>query len=423
MMIDEHPNPDRLLAEIKKEEMAAQRGKLEIFIGAYAGVGKTYAMLNAAKQRLAEGIDVVIGVAETHGCCETIKLLENLPVLPLRNIECPGKPLAEFNLDATLQRAPQLIIVDELAHTNSEGSRHAKRWQDIEELLANGIDVYTTLNVQHLESLNDVVGNITGIHILETVPDRFFDSADDVILVDLPPDELLERLREGKVYVPAQIEHAAKNFFDKGNLIALRELALRRTVDRVDSQMRAYRADHAIANVYQTRERIIACIDPGPLGNKLVRSAARLANGLKAHWIAVYVETPALQHLPKTDRQRILDHLKLAEELGADTITLAGSDLIATLIAYAKSRNASKLVVGHPTDLRWHQHWRLRFIEALTRFAPNIDIYVVGREAEKLTRIKSREINPSTAKEEEIPTDLITTSASGLDPYNSPAAA
>ena len=397
-MIDQRPDPDRLLAEIKKEEMAAQRGKLKIFIGACAGVGKTYAMLNAAQQRLAEGIDVIIGVAETHGRSETIKLLENLPLLPLHKIEYRGKSLAEFDLDAALQRAPQLIIVDELAHTNIEGSRHAKRWQDVDELLASGIDVYTTLNIQHLESLNDVVGSITGIRVWETVPDRFFDSADDVALVDLPPDELLERLKEGKVYVPAQIEHAAKNFFRKGNLIALRELALRRTADRVDSQMRAYRTDHAIANVWPTRERIIACIGPGPLGNKLVRSAARLANELKADWIAVYVETPALQRLAKTDRQRIFNHLKLAEELGAETITLAGSDLIASLIAYAKSQNASKLVIGHPTILSWYQHWRPRFIDVLTRFSPGIDIYLVGKEDEKFTRIRKREINLSTTK-------------------------
>jgi two-component system sensor histidine kinase KdpD len=397
-MIDQRPDPDRLLAEIKKEEIAAQRGKLKIFIGACAGVGKTYAMLNAAQQRLAEGVDVIIGVAETHGRSETIKLLENLPLLPLRNIEYRGKSLTEFDLDAALQRAPQLILVDELAHTNIEGSRHAKRWQDVDELLANGIDVYTTLNVQHLESLNDVVGSITGIRVWETVSDRFFDSADDVTLVDLPPDELLKRLKEGKVYVPTQVEHAAKNFFRKGNLIALRELALRRTADRVDSQMRAYRADHAIANVWQTRERIIACIGPGPLGNKLVRSAARLANELKADWLAVYVETPALQRLAKTDRQRILNYLKLAEELGAETITLAGSNLIATLIAYAQSQNASKLVIGHPRELPWYQHWRPRFVDTLARFAPDIDIYLVGKEDEKLTRIRKREFNLSTTK-------------------------
>ncbi|OQW43062.1 MAG: two-component system sensor histidine kinase KdbD [Proteobacteria bacterium SG_bin4] len=395
-MIDERPDPDRLLEEIKKEEIAAQRGKLKIFIGACAGVGKTYAMLNAARQRLVEGIDVIVGVVETHGRSETTKLLENLPVLPLRNIEYRGKSLAEFDLDAALQRTPQLIIIDELAHTNIEGSRHAKRWQDVDELLTSGIDVYTTMNVQHLESLNDVVGSITGIRVWETVPDRFFDTADDVTLVDLPPDDLLERLKEGKVYIPEQVEHAAKNFFRKGNLIALRELALRRTADRVDLQMRAYRADHAIANVWQTRERIIVCIGPGSLGNKLVRSAARLANELKADWLAVYVETPSLQRLSKTERQLILEHLKLAEELGAETATLAGSDLIATLVTFAQSRNASKLVVGHSTELPWYQRWHPRFVDAIAQFATDIDIYIVGNE--KLSRIKSREINPSAIK-------------------------
>lgn len=396
-MNEERPDPDRLLAEIKREEIAAQRGKLKIFIGACAGVGKTYAMLNAAQQRIAEGIDVVIGVVETHGRSETIKLLEKFPeVLPLRKINYRGKSLAELDIDTALQRAPQLIIVDELAHTNIEGSRHVKRWQDVDELLVNGINVYTTLNVQHLESLNDVVGGITGIRIWETIPDRFFDSADEVTLVDLPPDELLERLKEGKVYIPEQVEHAAKNFFRKGNLIALRELALRRTADRVDLQMRAYRADHAIANVWQARERIIACIGPGSIGDKLVRSAARLANELKADWLAVYVETPALQRLSKADRQRILDHLKLAEELGAETATLAGSDLIATLIAYSKSRNANKLVVGHPTDLPWYQQWHPRFIDTLARFSPDIDIYVVGND--KPSQIRSRVINMGTMK-------------------------
>lgn len=396
-MNEERPDPDRLLAEIKREEIAAQRGKLKIFIGACAGVGKTYAMLNAAQQRIAEGIDVVIGVVETHGRSETIKLLEKFPeVLPLRKINYRGKSLAELDIDTALQRAPQLIIVDELAHTNIEGSRHVKRWQDVDELLVNGINVYTTLNVQHLESLNDVVGGITGIRIWETIPDRFFDSADEVTLVDLPPDELLERLKEGKVYIPEQVEHAAKNFFRKGNLIALRELALRRTADRVDLQMRAYRADHAIANVWQARERIIACIGPGSIGDKLVRSAARLANELKADWLAVYVETPALQRLSKADRQRILDHLKLAEELGAETATLAGSDLIATLIAYSQSRNANKLVVGHPTDLPWYQQWHPRFIDTLARFSPDIDIYVVGND--KPSQIRSRVINMGTMK-------------------------
>jgi two-component system sensor histidine kinase KdpD len=389
-------DPDRLLADIKEEEAQARRGKLKVFFGACAGVGKTYAMLNAARQRLQEGVDVLVGVVETHGRRETAKLLEDLPLLPPQKVEYRGRLLGEFDIDAALQRAPQLIIVDELAHTNVDGARHAKRWQDVEELLAAGIDVYTALNVQHLESLNDVVGSITGIRVWETVPDRFFDQASDVILVDLPPDELLERLADGKVYVPEQAERAAKNFFRKGNLIALRELALRRTADRVDSQMRAYRADRAIANVWQARERLIVCIGPGPAGDKLVRSAARLASDLKADWIAVYVETPALLRLSKPDRQCILDHLRLAESLGAETASLAGSNLIGTLTAYARSRNANKLVVGRPAQLPWHQRWRARFVDTLTRRASDMDVYVVGIETP--VHVKTPETHPAGVK-------------------------
>jgi two-component system sensor histidine kinase KdpD len=378
MSESERRDPDRLLAAIMQEELAASRGKLKIFFGACAGVGKTYAMLNAARARLKEGVDVMIGIVETHGRSETAMLLDTLPMLPSRKIEYRGRLLAEFDIDAALERAPQLIIVDELAHSNVDGSRHAKRWQDVEELLVRGIDVYTALNVQHLESLNDVVGSITGVRVWETVPDRFFDQANDVTLVDLPPDELLERLQGGKVYLPSQAERAAKNFFRKGNLIALRELALRRTADRVDSQMRAYRADRAISNVWHARDRLIACIGPGPQGDKLVRASARLANDLKADWIAVYIETPALKRLSKAARQSILDHLQLAEELGAETATLASSDLIATLSAYAKSRNANKLVVGRPAALPWYQAWRPRFVDALTRVVRDIDVVVIG---------------------------------------------
>jgi two-component system sensor histidine kinase KdpD len=375
---EQRRNPDRLLAAILDEELQATRGKLKIFFGACAGVGKTWAMLSAARQRLAEGVDVVVGVVETHGRQETVRLTENLPTLPLREVNYRGRVLTEFDIDAALARAPQLMIVDELAHSNLEGSRHAKRWQDVEELLAKGIDVYTALNVQHLQTLGDVVGSITGIVVRETVPDRFFDQANDVTLVDLPPDELLERLQDGKVYVAEAAQRAANNFFRKGNLIALRELALRRTADRVDSQMRAYRADRAIANVWHARERLLLCIGPGPGGDKLVRSAARLANDLKADWIAVYVETPAIKRLSKAARQRVLDCLQLAGELGAETTTLASSDLIATLTSYARSRNANKLLVGRPLDLPWYLRWKPRFVDALTRQASDIDVVVIG---------------------------------------------
>jgi two-component system sensor histidine kinase KdpD len=378
----ERPDPDRLLAEIKANESVARRGKLKIFFGACAGVGKTYAMLSAAQQRLAEGVQLTVGVVETHGRRETARLLEGLPVLPLRAVEYRGKRLHEFDVDAALRVSPQLIIIDELAHSNVEGSRHARRWQDVDEILAAGVDVYTSLNVQHLESVNDIVGGITGIRVRETVPDRFFDQADDVTLVDLPPDELLERLRDGKVYVAEQAELAAKSFFRKGNLIALREMALRRTADRVDVQMRDYRADMAISNVWHARERLVACIGPGPSGDKLVRSAARLAAELKADWIAVYVETPVLQRLPKSERQRILDHLQLAAELGAETVTLASSDPVATLLAYARSRNAGTLVLGRPSRRPWLLLWQRSMVDALALGAPDLGIHLVGADTD-----------------------------------------
>lgn len=340
------PDPDELLDKLQRDEEKRQRGRLKIFFGASAGVGKTYAMLQAARRRYDEGADVVVGIAETHGRSETAALLEGLDVLPLAQIDYRGRKLGEFDLDAALARKPQLILVDELAHSNVQGARHLKRWQDVYELLDAGIDVYTTVNVQHLESLNDVVGQITGIRVWETVPDRVFDRADEVTLVDLPAEELLDRMRDGKVYLPQQAERAVRNFFRKGNLIALRELALRRTADRVDAQMREYRADRSIQRIWQARERLLVCVGPGPEAPMLVRAAARLAASLKADWIAVYVETPALQRLPDARRERTLNALKLAAELGAETATLAGADAAAALIGYAQARNVSKLVAG-----------------------------------------------------------------------------
>ncbi|MGN6665355.1 MAG: two-component system sensor histidine kinase KdbD, partial [Trinickia sp.] len=315
----ERPNPDALLNKIQREQEKRHRGRLKVFFGASAGVGKTFAMLQAARRRRDEGVDVVVGLVETHGRGETLALLDGLEILPPARIDYRGRQLAEFDLDAALARKPELVLVDELAHSNVQGSRHLKRWQDVQELLDAGIDVFTTVNVQHLESLNDIVGQITGIRVWETVPDRVFDLADEVTLVDLPAEELLDRLREGKVYLPHQAENAVRNFFRKGNLIALRELALRRTADRVDAQMREYRADQSIERIWQARERIIVCVGAGPESTTLVRAGARLASSLKADWLAVYVETPKLQRLPDAIRKRTLDALKLASELGAET--------------------------------------------------------------------------------------------------------
>ncbi|MDN7906312.1 sensor histidine kinase KdpD [Burkholderia diffusa] len=375
------PDPDQLLDKLQRDEEKQRRGQLKIFFGASAGVGKTYAMLQAARQRLQDGVDVVVGIVETHGRSETAALLDGLDVLPLARIEYRGRTLAEFDLDGALARAPQLILVDELAHSNVQGARHLKRWQDVYELLDAGIDVYTTVNVQHLESLNDVVGAITGIRVWETVPDRVFDAADEVTLVDLPAEELLARMRDGKVYLAQQAERAVRNFFRKGNLIALRELALRRTADRVDAQMREYRADRSIQRIWQARERLLVCVGPGPEAPTLVRAAARLAASLKADWIAVYVETPRLQRLPDARRQRTLDALKLAVELGAETATLAGDDAVAALIGYAKVRNVSKLVAGGSPKVGLARRFARPFGEKLAERAGDVDLMLIRASA------------------------------------------
>jgi two-component system sensor histidine kinase KdpD len=382
MLDDQRPDPDELLNELKREEAAARRGKLKIFFGACAGVGKTYAMLSAAQELIAGGHPVMAGVIETHGRKETEQKLEGIELLPLRELAYKGHRLREFDLDAALALKPALILIDEYAHSNVPGSRHPKRWQDVEELLAAGIDVFTTLNVQHLESLNDVVGQITGIVVRETLPDKVFDSADEVALVDLPPEELLGRLQAGKVYIGHQARRAVDHFFRKGNLLALRELALRRTADRVDAQMRAYRADQDIKPVWQARERLLLCLGPGPGGEKLVRSAKRLAANLDADWVAVYVETPRLQRLSQERRNRILKVLQLAQELGAETSVLAGADLTETVLAYANSRNVSKMVVGKSPRGRWAQVLRPALVDELSRAASGLDIYVVECEAD-----------------------------------------
>jgi two-component system, OmpR family, sensor histidine kinase KdpD len=377
------PDPDELLGKLQREEERRQRGKLKVFFGASAGVGKTYAMLQAARRRKEEGVDVVVGIAETHGRTETAALLDGLDVLPLARIAYRGRQLGEFDLDAALERKPQLILVDELAHSNVTGARHAKRWQDVYELLDAGIDVYTTVNVQHLESLNDVVGQITGIRVWETVPDRVFDRADEVTLVDLPAEELLDRMRDGKVYLPQQAERAVRNFFRKGNLIALRELALRRTADRVDAQMREYRADRSIQHIWQARERLLVCVGPGPEAPMLVRAAARLAAALKADWIAVYVETPKLQRLSDERRERTLNALRLAAELGAETATLAGADAIATLVGYARVRNVSKLVAGGSSRIGMSRWLQRPFGERLAERSDDLDLTLIRAMTER----------------------------------------
>ncbi len=381
-MTQQRPDPDKLLVELQRQQAKESRGHLKIFFGACAGVGKTFAMLNAAQALRKQKIDIVVGYVETHGRADTAELLTGLDVLPRKMLEYHEKSLPEFDLDAALARNPALILVDELAHSNVPGSRHNKRWQDVEELLKAGIDVYTTLNVQHLESLNDVVGHITSIRVSETIPDYVFDNADEVTLVDLPPDDLLQRLREGKVYLPEQAEHAVENFFRKGNLIALRELALRRMADRVDVQMREYRSEQSIQRIWQAKERIMVCVGPQKSSEQLIRKAYRLAARLRVDWLAVYIETPDLQRLSKSRRDQVLKNLALAQQLGADTKTLAGANRADILIGYAHARNVSKIIVGKPQRSGLSRLWRPTLSEQLIKQLTDVDIYIVGYQPE-----------------------------------------
>lgn len=372
----ERPDPDKLLDRVQAEEAKANRGKLKIFFGASAGVGKTYAMLGDARQQLLKGDDVVIGVIETHGRADTEVMADGIERLPLRDMPYRGHTLKEFNLDAAIARKPAIILMDELAHSNVVGSRHPKRWQDVQELLDSGIDVYTTINVQHLESLNDIVSGITGIRVWETIPDRVFDEADEVIVVDFPPDALIERLRQGKVYLPKQAHTASKNFFRKGNLLALRELALRRTANRVDDEMQHYRRRSSTAPVWPTRESLLACIDSGERGEKIVRSCARLAAKFDVPWHAVHVETPSA-YSNEAQHQSMLRVLKLAQDLGASTTTLSAPEVAPALVRYAREHNLSRLVMGR-SYRHWRRPWRKTIGEAVEAEASDLDILRVA---------------------------------------------
>jgi two-component system sensor histidine kinase KdpD len=399
-MTDSRPDPDRLLAKIKDEEIQSRRGKLKLFFGASAGVGKTFAMLSAARVQQQQGVDVVIGVIETHGRADTEALVAGLPKLALKEVRYRDRVLREFDLDGALERKPQLILVDELAHSNVAGSRHAKRWQDVEELLDAGIDVWSAMNVQHLESLNDIVTGITGIRVWETVPDRVFDETDEVVIVDLPPDDLLLRLKEGKVYLPQQAERAVRNFFRKGNLIALRELALRRTADRVDHEMLQYRRNLQAAPVWQTRESILLCIGPDEGAEKLVRTTARLAAQLGVPWHCIYVETPRLQRLPDAARQRVFQILKTAEDNGAVTASLSGSDLAATIVRYAHEHNLPRVVLGRETG-RLRRPWQTRLAEAVGALATDLDLLQVALPARDGASARRRDDGRSSVNQKD----------------------
>ena len=378
------PEPEALLAEAEKEG----RGRLKIFLGAAPGVGKTYAMLEAAQRRKAEGVDVVVGVVETHGREETERLVAGLEVLPRARIAYGGRLLPEMDLDALLVRRPTLALIDELAHTNVPGSRHAKRWQDVEELLAAGIDVYSTLNIQHLESLNDVVARIARVKVRETVPDKVLELADGIELIDLPPDELIERLRQGKVYIHDQIARAIQNFFSKGNLTALRELAMRVAADRVDAQMTAHMKTHAIPGPWPTQERVLVCVNESPVSKALVRAAKRMAERSRSEWIAASVVTPASENLPEAAKDAIADALRLGETLGAEIATINAESRVADeILAFARGRNVSRIVIGRPRP-RWFTAWLSRetVAEEIIRKAVDFEVTIISPDPGELRK-------------------------------------
>jgi two-component system, OmpR family, sensor histidine kinase KdpD len=374
------PDPDALVAQLKADQQQAARGKLRIYFGSNAGVGKTYAMLAAAQRERQAGRQVLVGLVETHGRAETVQQLHGLELLPRRMLAHQGRQREAFDLDAALARHPQVLLLDELAHSNAPGSRHPKRWQDVQELLDAGIDVWTTLNVQHLESLNDVVSGIVGIQVHETVPDHIFDDASEVIVVDLPPEELLKRLKAGKIYPLEQAERASHHFFRLGNLLALRELALRRTADRVDEDMRDYRRERAIGDVWPTRERLLVAVSGQAGDDALVRQVARLARRLEADWMVVYVDAPARQHRSAQSQQAVLKTLALAGRLGADTATIPGAQVAAALVDFARERNASHLVLARvpPAARRWWPWASSRLPEQIARLDPGLDVLLLS---------------------------------------------
>jgi two-component system sensor histidine kinase KdpD len=378
--MDDRPDPDKILKQVQTEE--SRRGKLKIFFGAVAGVGKTYSMLEEARHRKKDGIDVVVGVVETHKRSETEALLEGLDVLPRKAILYKNIEVKEFDLEAALKTHPTLILVDELAHTNAPGSRHAKRWQDVDELLEAGINVYTTLNVQHCESMNDLVAQITRVIVHEIIPDAFLEKADEIELVDIPPEELLKRLKEGKVYLGEQAELAAQNFFRLGNLIALRQLALKYTTRSVDTKLRAYKDIHTISTVWKVGEHFLVCISPNPRATKIIRAAKQIAADLGAQWTVAYVESfSALERV--ADKENINAMLRFAEKMGAQTVSLSGEDIAETIVSYCRSKNISKIIMGKPGKPRLRELLFGSFIDKLARKCGEIDLYLISGEVEE----------------------------------------
>jgi two-component system sensor histidine kinase KdpD len=381
---DQRPSPEALLEAARREERRS--GRLKIFVGAAPGVGKTYEMLQQARARKQDGYDVAVGAVETHGRKETQALLDGLEIIPRKRLEYRGQWLEEMDLDALIARHPQIALVDELAHTNAPGSRHPKRYLDVEELLNHGVDVYTTVNIQHIESLNDVVAQITHVRVRETVPDSVFDRADAIELVDLTPDDLIERLKEGKVYIPQQAERALEHYFSPGNLTALRELALRRTAERVDEQLLTHMQAHAIRGPWAAGERIQVCVSEDPRAAGLVRYAKRLADRLHAPFTALSVETRRSLQWTEEERDRVADTLRLAEALGGEAITVPGSDrsIADDVIAYAQANNVTQIIIGKSTRSRWFEILHGSVVHELVRRSGNISVHVIA--GEELTR-------------------------------------
>jgi two-component system sensor histidine kinase KdpD len=386
------PSPEALLAAAKQEG----RGRLKIFLGAAPGVGKTYEMLLAAQARRREGGDVIVGVVEAHGRRETEALLEGLEVIPRQQVEYKGHLLGEMDLDAILKRRPALVLVDELAHTNAPGSRHPKRYLDVEEIIAAGIDVFATLNIQHVVSLNDVVARITRIRVRETVPDSILDQADDIEVIDLSPEDLIKRLREGKVYVPQQAERAIRHYFSQGNLAALRELALRRTAQRVDEQLLSHMRAHAIAGPWAAGERILVCVSEARTTAGLIRYARRVADRLRVPWTAIYVETTRTQDLTVAERDRIADFLRLAERLGGSTITIPGRSIAEEVVAYATTNNITQIVIGKSNRSRWFEIVHGSVVHELVRKTGSISVHVISADESETVPPKSIETRPAT---------------------------
>jgi len=382
LLTDERPNPELLLKRFQEEERNHRRGKLKIYLGAAPGVGKTYSMIQDAITLRDHGTDVVVGLAESHGRQEIEALLKNLTILPRQIIEYRGQKLSEFDLNKVLELHPQLVLVDEMAHTNAPGSKHKKRWEDINELLVHGIDVYTTLNVQHIESLNDDVAQIIHAPVKETVPDFMLDKAETIELVDLPPEELLNRLQEGKVYFPEHAEMARKHFFRKGNLIALRELALRKTAERVENDVLLYRQGEGIQHIWPANGKILVCVGPGSESTTLVRAACKLAHHQKIHWIAVLVDTPRMRS-SEVERNKAIDHLHYAELLGAKTKILTGSDVVKEILRYAREENVTLLMIWKYIRPRWKNIFRRNLADELVRYSEEIDVYIMTGSVEE----------------------------------------